>query len=115
MSKAFKNRDNDTLHRLKSELTHLKQKFQMGQELKLQWMPNNGPKSGEVIGGTICIYEADEGKASDTLRHEFVEYVLMSELVAPYKRLVNKLIAAFEEEMYGRKEKLVERFKELTR
>jgi hypothetical protein len=29
--------------------------------------------------------------------------------VAPYKRLVNKLIAAFEEEMHGRKEKFVER------
>jgi hypothetical protein len=34
------------------------------------------------------------------LRHEFVEYVLMNELVAPYKRLVNKLISLFEEEMY---------------
>jgi len=28
--------------------------------------------------------------------------------VAPYKRLINRLITAFEEEMYNRKEKLIE-------
>jgi hypothetical protein len=112
MSKASKN---SALERLETELTHLKQKFQMGQELKLQWMPNDGSKSGEVSGGTIRIYEADDAKALDTLRHEFVEYILMNELVAPYKRLINKLILLFEEEMYDRREKLVDRFQELTR
>ena len=86
----------------------------MGQELKFQWQPNDGPKSGEVVGRTIRIYEADEAKALDTLRHEFVEYLLMNELVTPYKRLVNKLIAAFEEEMYGRKERLVEKLLEAS-
>jgi len=35
--------------------------------------------------------------------------------VAPYKRLINKLISLFEEEMYDRKEKLVERLQELTK
>jgi hypothetical protein len=34
--------------------------------------------------------------------------------VAPYKGLINKLISLFEEEMYDRKEKLVERLRELT-
>jgi hypothetical protein len=111
MSKASKN---SALERLETELTHLKQEFQMGQELKLQWMPNDGSKSGEVSGGTIRIYEADDAKALDTLRHEFVEYILMNELVAPYKRLVNKLIMLFEEEMYDRKEKLVPRTDEVT-
>jgi hypothetical protein len=37
------------------------------------------------------------------------------DLVAPYKRLINKLILLFEEEMYDRKEKLVERLRELSR
>ena len=91
----------------------MKQQFQLGQELKLQWAPNNGPKSGEVGGGIIKIYETDQTKALDTLRHEFVEYVLVNELVTPYKRLVNRLISLFEEEMYDRKEKLVERLREL--
>ena len=61
------------------------------------------------------MYEAGERRALDTLQHEFVEYVLMSELVAPYKRLVNKLFSLFEEEMYLRKEELVERLLEATR
>lgn len=57
----------------------------------------------------------DQTEALDTLRHEFVEYVLVNELVAPYKRLVNKLISLFEEEMYDRKEKLLERLQELMK
>ena len=115
MSKASKNRAHETLQRLEAELGHLKHKFQMGQELKLLWMPNDGSKSGEVIDTTICIYETDSMKALDTLRHEFIEYLLTRDLVAPYKQLINKLISLFEEEMYDRKEKLVERLKELSR
>lgn len=114
LSKASKNSHNDILQQLKTELIHLKQKFGMGQELKLEWMPNNGPKSGEVTGGTIHIYEADEAKALNTLQHEFIEYLLMNELVAPYKGLVNKLISLFEEEMYKRKETLVEKLLEAS-
>ena len=49
------------------------------------------------------------------LRHEFIEYLLTQDLVAPYKRLINKLISLFEEEMYDRKEKLIERLQELAR
>ena len=86
----------------------------MGHELKLQWIPNDGPKSCEVTGTTIRIYEAEPTKAMGTLRHEFVEYILTTDLVAPYKRLINKLISLFEEEMYDRKEKLVQRLQELT-
>ena len=88
----------------------MKEKFQIATELKLEWLPNNGPKSGEVLGRTSRIYETDGGKALETLRHEFIEYVLTIELIAPYKRLINKLIATFEEEMYQRKERLVEKF-----
>ena len=104
-----------TLSRLESELARMKKQFQSAQELKLERTPNNGPKSEGVMSRTIRIYEADEAKALDTLRHEFVEYVLMTELVAPYKRLVNKLILLFEEEMYDRKEKLIKKLQELIR
>ena len=114
MSKASKNRANESLQRLETELARLKSKFQMGQELKLMWMPNDGPKSGEVLETTIRIYEENETKALDTLRHEFIEYLLTRDLVAPYKRLINKLISLFEEEMYDRKERLVETLRELT-
>ena len=93
---------------LDQELLDLKSKFQMAQELKINWLLDaNNKKSGEVLGNTIYIYETDEEKALDTLRHEFLEYILTYELVAPYKRLVNKLITLFEEEMYLKKEKLI--------
>jgi hypothetical protein len=114
MSKASKHNNDETLRLLKHELTRLKFKFRMGHELKLQWIPNSGSKSGEVTGTTIRIYEADSKKALDTLRHEFIEYLLTRDLVAPYKRLINKLISLFEEEMYDRKEKLIERLQELA-
>jgi hypothetical protein len=115
MSKASKNRTNETLQRLETELDRLKSKFQMGHELTIQRTPTDGPKSGEVTGTTIRIYESDKAKALDTLRHEFVEYLLTQDLVAPYKRLINKLISLFEEEMYDRKDKLVQRLEELIR
>jgi len=115
MSEASKQHNEETLRSLKHELARLKSKFKLGEELKLEWMPNNGPKSGEVEGTVIRIYEEDEAKALDTLRHEFIEYLLTRDLVAPYKRLINKLISLFEEEMYDRKEKLIERLQELTR
>jgi hypothetical protein len=115
LSKASKNHANETLLRLETELHHLRQKFQMGQELTIQWIPNDGPKSGEVAGRTIRIYETNQAKALDTLRHEFIEYLVTRDLVAPYKRLINKLISLFEEEMYDRKEKLIERLQELTK
>jgi len=73
-------------------------------------LPNGDcKKSGEVLDRTIYIYEEEKAKALDTLRHEFIEYVLTYELVAPYKKLVNKLISLFEEEMYDRKERLIEK------
>ena len=115
MSKASRSLDDKTLATLQTELSRLKGKFQMGQDLTLQWSPNNGPKSGEITGTTIRIYEEDEAKALETLRHEFIEYLLTRDLIAPYKRLINKLISLFEEEMYDRKEKLVQRLQELTK
>jgi hypothetical protein len=45
----------------------------MGQELKPQWIPSNGPKRGEVSGTTIYILEI--------LRHEFVDHLLLRDLV----------------------------------
>ena len=93
---------------LDKELSRLKDKFQMAHELKVEWLPNpNSNKSGEVLGKTIYIYEEDEAKAVQTLRHEFLDYILSSELIAPYQKLINKLISLFEEEMHDRKEKLI--------
>jgi len=96
---------------LQKELERLKRVLGSCQELKVKWIPDvNSNLSGEVKGSIICIYEEVEERALATLRHEFIEYILTYELVAPYKKLVNKLISLFEEEMYERKEKLIEKF-----
>ena len=101
---------NDIIKQLELALSKLKEKFQMAHELKIEWLPNsNSEKSGEVLDRTICIYEENEAEALDTLRHEFMDYIFSIEFESPYKRLINKLVAAFEEEMYGRKERLIEK------
>jgi len=101
---------NNIVKQLELELSKLKEKFQMAHELKVKWLPNSSrKKSGEVLDRTIYIYEENEAEALDTLRHEFIDYILAIEFETPYKRLINKLVAAFEEEMYGRKERLIEK------
>jgi hypothetical protein len=110
---SLENRRNEALACLEKQLSRLKDRFQMAHELELKWLPDaNSRKSGEVLGKTVYIYEEDEAKALDTLRHEFVEYVLTDELIAPYKKLVNSLITVLEEEMYERKERLIGRLLE---
>lgn len=64
---------------------------------------------GEVIGKTIFIYAEPESKALEVLKHEYLEHILVSEFAAPYNRMINKLISAFEDEAYARRERLVKR------
>ena len=100
------------INSLEQELSKLKFRFQMAHELKIKWLPDAGSKkSGEVIGRTIYIYEEDEAKALDTLRHEFIDYILTKELVSLPQKMINLLIKLFEEEMYERKERLIEKLK----
>jgi len=94
--------------RLIEELGRLQQKLGLGYELSVVWLPDNHNKlSGEVKGNQICIYEEDEEKAVDTLKHEFLDYVI-SRTMEPYERIANKLIQLTNEEVYLRKEKLTE-------
>jgi predicted acyl esterase len=76
MFQASKNLTNETVQRLETALDHFKGKFRMGKELQLEWTLNNGPKSGEVTDTIIRIHEGDPTKPIETLRHEFVEYML---------------------------------------
>lgn len=82
----------------------------MGHELKLKWIPNGNEKlSGEVKGDVIYVYDEDEQEALETLRHEFLDYILTKELIWPSQELINKLISLFGELLYERKEKLIEK------
>ena len=99
--------------RLEAELERFKQKIGMGSEVNLCWLPGDVKyKDGkklleEVLGDTIVIYAKNPADAKQLLSHGFVEWIL-NQHTKPYRQLINKLIALFEEQQYERKEKTVE-------
>ena len=104
--------------KLESELERFKLALNLGHELRVEWLPGqvrhfHGKQlSGEVLDGTIHIYERDEEKALSTLRHEFLDHVVC-QVIEPYKSIANKLISAMNEEAYRKKERLIERLSNL--
>ena len=77
----------------------------MCHELKVVWLPdNNANLSGEVKGETVLIYEEDIDKALETLRHEFLDYVI-SQVIEPHRQVANSLI--LNKIAYEKKEKLI--------
>jgi hypothetical protein len=94
--------------KLADELERLKCRLNLGYELTLKWLP--GEKDGicgEVKENVILIYEDNETKALETLKHEFLDYII-SKTIEPYEKIANKLIGLVNEDAYRRKEKLVE-------
>ncbi len=113
MAKTVKNRnDVRAVHQaLEKELERLKEKLDLNLNLKVVWKPDsNRGFSGEVKGDTIYIYEAEEEKAIQTLKHELIDYLITSKIVKPLVGLLNILIKAREAEIYKEKEKIVEIF-----
>jgi len=96
-------------NRLSRELEKLKRRLNAGYELTVKWMPTPQSEiSGEVVKNCIYIYEEDEDKAVEVLKHEFLDY-LIANVIEPYHRITNKLIDLVNEETYRRKEKLIEK------
>jgi hypothetical protein len=94
--------------KLSEYLERLKRKLGMGYELTVKWLPERRIEvCGEVNGGCIYIYEVNEEKALETLKHEFLDY-LVSKSAEPYEKVANLLIKMVNDEAYTRKEKLVE-------
>jgi len=95
-------------NRRSKELERLKRKLGLGYELIVEWLPGGKVEiCGEVKENVILIYEDNETKAIETLRHEFLDFVI-SQTVEPYQKIANKLIGLINDEAYLRKEKLVE-------
>lgn len=93
---------------LAGQLEYLKRTLKAGYELDVNWLPGENEKlHGEVKGNSICIYDEDEEEALQTLKHEFIDY-LVSGAIKPYEKLANLLISLFNEDAYAKKEKLVE-------
>ncbi|MGB9760492.1 MAG: hypothetical protein ACP5IT_11285 [Thermoproteota archaeon] len=111
--KKTNNGVNNLQAKLEKELERLKSKTNFGFELHVVWLPNyDANLSGEVKGNTIYIYDDIEDNAIETLKHEFVDY-LISEAIRPYKLFANKLVQLLNEEAYKRKEKVVEALERL--
>ena len=99
--------------KLQEELESLKSTSKLGFELEVVWQPDGGNSlSGEVVNKTIQIYESDESKAIETLRHEFIDYAI-SQAVEPYKKIANSLVKLVNAEAYAQKEGTVEGFSRL--
>ena len=99
--------------RLQKELENLKRKLGLGHELTVKWLPSQNEKLyGEVKGDCIYVYAEAEEEAIKTVRHEFFDYVI-SQVLQPYQQIANKLIEFINEEVYKRKERLVEALSQL--
>ncbi len=98
---------------LEKELNKLKRLYDVGYELDVRWLPDNGPKEGEVKGNTIFVY-SDESNCIKTLWHEFLHY-LVSKPSRKYERIVNiqgilirSLLAQLADDAYREEEKVVD-------
>lgn len=97
--------------RLEGELQRLSAKLGLNLDLRVVWMPDETASlSGEVKNGSIYIYEAEEEKAVQTLKHEVVDHIITSRIVKPLVDLINLLIKAREAEIYREKRSLLKCF-----
>jgi hypothetical protein len=95
--------------KLEEELEKLKEKLNLSPNLKVIWAPDPSKDlSGEVKDNTIYIYEVEEEKAIQALRHEVVDHLITSRIIKPLVSLINLLIKAREAEIYKEKEKIVD-------
>ena len=100
-----------TVGRLNRELRRLETAlgFNIG-ELQVKWEPKDcSPQDAEVKDLTVHIYNRDPEAARASLKHELIELAISRAIEAPYKRLVIQLFKTLDEELYRRREELVER------
>jgi hypothetical protein len=108
---------------LNKELKRLQEKYKLGFEIELDFHPTpmfdrptivraDGRKlrvNGEWNNNTITIYEDENlDKALHVLRHEFIERMLLIDLVDPYVILSNSLQNVFSTLAYKSQEKKIE-------
>lgn len=100
---------------LNKELGDMVSATGLGSNFKICYAPlKNSALEGEVKDNTIWIYCLSEEKAIQTLRHEFVDWLIV-EAIKPYEQLVNLQRAALnaifrhlQEQSYYQKENVVE-------
>jgi len=109
LQEACEPRKQAAQRRLEEELERLKRILDSGYGLRVRWTPNEESKlAGEVRGSVIYIYERDEVKAVETLKHEFIDHHITREVVDPLVEYVNMQKSLIERLIYKRKESLVD-------
>ena len=100
-----KREDQATLER---ELHRLTAILKLPDDYHVVWQPReSSPIDGEVKGGCILIYVRELESAKATLKHEVLDLAITRAVEAPYKSLVLTLIKQLDEQVYRRKEDLV--------
>jgi hypothetical protein len=100
---------------LAAELERLQELADFGHRLRVAWEPCGSRfLAGEVKDDIVFIYEEDFDKALETLRHEFLDFLVCS-AVKPYeqattfyKAMINGLIESLAKTAYLEKEHAVE-------
>ena len=96
---------------VKAELERLKRLTGLGLGLEVVWAPGaDKALLGEVKGKVIYIYEECRKRALETLRHEFLDYIISREIIAPLVKQINMQKRLIEYLVYERKERLIDRF-----
>jgi hypothetical protein len=96
-------------NKLEEELQRILTRLGLNLDLRVVWTPDPpNSLSGEVRGNIIYIYEVDEEKAIQALKHEVLDLLITSRIVKPLVDLINILIKAREAEIYKEKEEIIE-------
>jgi hypothetical protein len=105
---------NKVKNQLQKELECLKNKFNIGHELTLHYLPgqyrngqNGNTLSGEVIKKSIFIYDEDMVEAVRTLYHEFLEYII-SPIIKQHMDIINHQNKIISQLLYNKREEVVE-------
>ncbi len=114
MPRFVKSKNNVRLD-LERELIRLQTITAQGLALRLKWVPVAESRlEGEVRGNVIWIYSQSREKAIATLRHEFLDWLVVQSL-RPYELLMNlhrvvlnAILKHLQEQGYTEKENLVE-------
>ena len=100
---------------LETELRRLAERLGLAEQLRVKWVPGGKDDvSGEVVGGTVYVYEMELSRALETLRHEVIEYLLVKHHEEDYVTMINALVDVFNRVMRKRREELVERLSKIV-
>jgi hypothetical protein len=100
---------------LEEEFARLKRIIPLDDVDTVCWKPElRSSIHGEVVNGTVYVYDTVPQAAVDTLKHEYIDCLLTRKMVDPLITMVNAFIKLKEREVYKEKERIVDYLVKLT-